>query len=250
MIPADRINGVGRNVAEHLPDAEQRRQFQQLHLDGRPRDEGQRLLGSCRPPLLWQRLVLRPVQLRQVQPRCAAGPGRVLPANAGRGRRAFRSRTVRRRNSEHAVDYPRRRLQLLESRHASHRQRVPRRLRPNVSIDVPVRLWHRRRRVARHQRHQRQRDYERATEHQRSRHDGDFGRPGVSTRQPQAVPLAARGHGGVAEGRSQPEVRLSARRSLCFSVHPYRHARQHQLRPQLHQQPGQQRRRLRDSRRY
>ena len=54
---------------QHLPAAEHRqRQFRQLHLDPRPRHHRQRVLRPRRPPLLGQRLGVRPVQLRQVQP--------------------------------------------------------------------------------------------------------------------------------------------------------------------------------------
>ena len=47
------------------------------------------------------------------------------------------------------------------------------------------------------------------------------------------------------QGPAPAEVRLPAGRSLSVAVHQHRHARHHQLRPQLHQQSGHQHRRLR-----
>ena len=105
---------------EHLSAAEQRqRQLRQLHLDAQPRDHRQRVLRPRRSPAVGQRLVLRPVQLRQVQARRAAGPGELLPADACRGGRAIRSRPVRRRHPEHEADDARRRIQLLEGADAA-----------------------------------------------------------------------------------------------------------------------------------
>ena len=77
-------------------------------------DHRQRVLRPRRPPALGQRLVLHPLQLRQVQARRAAGPGELLPAHAGGGRRPLRSRAVHRRHPEHQADDARRRVQLLE----------------------------------------------------------------------------------------------------------------------------------------
>ena len=100
---------------EHLPAAEQRQQqLRQLHLDAQPGDHRQRVLRPRRPPAVGQRLLLRPVQLRQVQARRAAGPGELLPAHAAGGRRPLRSRPVHRRHPEHEADDARRRVQLLE----------------------------------------------------------------------------------------------------------------------------------------
>ena len=70
---------------QHLPAAEQRRgQLRQLHLDARPRGHRQRVLGPRRSPAVGQRLVLRAVQLRQVQAstRRRARPNCCLPTPA------------------------------------------------------------------------------------------------------------------------------------------------------------------------
>ena len=96
-----------------------RRQLRQLHLDARPGDHRQRVLRPRRSPALGQRHVLRPVQLRQVPSRCAAGPGQLLPADAGRRGRAIRPRPLRRRHPEHEADDARRGVQLLEGAEAA-----------------------------------------------------------------------------------------------------------------------------------
>ena len=92
VIPQNRINAVGRNVASIYPLPNGTGQLRQLHLDRQPRGDRQRLLGPRRSQGVRQGLVLRPLQLGQVQARRAAGPGGVLPADAGRGRGAVRSR--------------------------------------------------------------------------------------------------------------------------------------------------------------
>ena len=68
------------------------RQLRQLHLDARSRGHRSRVFGPRRSQAVGQRLVLRAVQLRQVQPRCAAGPGELLPADAAGGGGPVRSR--------------------------------------------------------------------------------------------------------------------------------------------------------------
>ena len=171
------------------------------------------------------------------------GPGRVLPANAGRGRRAFDlgpfvAGIQNTRLTTHGAAFNYSKVvtpRIVNEFRAGYARTFPSTFQSDFGIDAAASLGINGINVS----------------------EITSGLPNINVpdmtgisggpafyRQPQAVPLAARGHGGVAEGRSQPEVRLSARRSLCFSVHPYRHARQHQLRPQLHQQPGQQRRRL------
>ena len=124
---------------EHLPAAEQRQQqLRQLHLDAQPGDHRQGVLRPRRPPAVGQRHVLRPVQLRQVQARRAAGPGELLPADAGGGRRPLRSWTVRRRHPEHEADDPRRRVQLLEDSAPHPRQRAARWLCQHRAVHDPV----------------------------------------------------------------------------------------------------------------
>ena len=77
-------------------------------------------------------------------------------------------------------------------------------------------------------------------QHQHPGHDRHLRRPGLPAGEPQAVPLADRGRARLAEGPASAEVRLPARRPLSVAVHQHRHARHDQLRPQLHQQPGDQ----------
>ena len=162
IIPQERINLRRPEHRQHLPAAEQRQQqLRQLHLDARPRDHRQRVLRPRRPPAVGQRLVLRPVQLRQVQARRAAGSGQLLPAHAAGGGRPLRSRAVRRRHPEHEADDPRRRVQLLEGAEPDPRQRAAHRLRQHRAVHDAVRLWPLRVAVARHPRHQHQRHHHR-----------------------------------------------------------------------------------------
>ena len=135
--------GIHAGRPEHrqpLPAAEQRLgQLRQLHLDARSRDHRQRVLGPRRSPDLRQRLVLRPLQLRQVQARRAAGPGELLSADAGRGGGAVRPRAVRRRHPEHAADDAWRGVQLLEGAQVDARQRAARSATPAPSRSRPNR---------------------------------------------------------------------------------------------------------------
>ena len=102
----------------------------------------------------------------------------------------LRSRTVRGRHPEHPAHDARRRRQLFEGDLVASRERAAPRVRANGAVDVPVRFRHPGGRVARHPRHQRHRVHDGAPEHQRSRHDRHFRGPGVSSGQPQTVPLA------------------------------------------------------------
>ena len=120
IIPAGPAQSGRPEHRQHLPAAEHRqRQLRQLHLDARPGDHRQRVLRPRRSPAVGQRLVLRPVQLRQVPARRAAGPGQLLPADAAGGGRAIRPRPVRRRHPEHEADDARRGVQLLEGAEAA-----------------------------------------------------------------------------------------------------------------------------------
>ena len=127
-------------------------QLRQLHLDAGSRDHGQRVLGARRSQDLGQRLVLRAVQLRQVQARRPAGPGELLSADAARRGGPVRSRAVRRRHPEHAPDDARRRVQLLEGDQVEPDQRAARRLRQDGAVHDAVGLRASRGAVARHQR--------------------------------------------------------------------------------------------------
>ena len=109
VIPQNRSTRVGLNIASIYPAAQRSWEFRQLHVDRQPRRHRQRVLGADRPQGVGQGLVLRPLQLGQVQARRAAGAGGVLPADAGGGGGAVRSRPVRRRHPEHPPDDPRRR---------------------------------------------------------------------------------------------------------------------------------------------
>ena len=224
---------------QHLPAAEHRqRQFRQLHLDPQPRDHRQRVLRPRRPPLLGQRLVVRPVQLRQVQPRRAAGPGQLLSADACRGGRALRSRPVRRRHPEHQADDPRRLVQLLEGAASDARQRAADWLRQHGALHETVRLRPLLFVVTRHPGHQHQRDHDGPAQHRHHELHRHLRRAGVPAGQSEPVPLPGRERDGVAEGPSPAEVRLSPRRSPAVAVHPRQHAQRDQLRHQLRQQPA------------
>ena len=210
IIPQDRILSVGRNIASIYPlpnNAQQ--QFRQLHLHARPRDHRQGVLRPRRPPAVGQRLVVRPLQLRQIQARCAAGPGELLFAHARRGRRALRSRAVRRRHPEHEADDPRRGVQLLEGSQPHPRQRAADWLCQHRALHDPVGLRHQRLHVARHSRHQHQRHHHGPPEHRHHELYRPLRRTGVPARQPQPVPLPGRGRAGVVEGPSPGEVRVS-----------------------------------------
>ena len=190
MIPANRHPPRRSQPGEPVSAAEhRRRQLRQLHLDTRSRDHRQRLLGPYRSPYLGQRLVLRAVQLRQVQAGRAARSGELLSADAARSRRPVRSRSVRRRHPEHAADHAWRRVQLLEGDQADARQRAPHRLCQDRAVHHPVRLRALLRSVARHQRHQRQRHHDRTPQHQHHEFHGAFGRPELPAGQSEAVPL-------------------------------------------------------------
>ncbi len=127
---------------EHLPAAERARKFRQLHVHRQPRCHRQRLLGPDRSSSVGQGLLLRAVQLGQVQARRATGPGGVLSSDAGRGRVALRSRPVRRRHPEHAADHARRGVQLCAGHFADPRQRAAHRVREDGAVYVPVGLRH------------------------------------------------------------------------------------------------------------
>ena len=116
MIPPNRINPVGRNVASIYPLPNGPGNFDNYTSTVEPRDHRQRRSRAASIIALRQGFVLRPLQLGQVQARRAAGPGGLLPADAGGGRGAIRSRSVRRRHPEHAADDARRRVQLLAGR--------------------------------------------------------------------------------------------------------------------------------------
>ena len=147
---------------QHLPASERFRQLRQLHVDGEPGRHRQRVLRTHRSSPLGQGFLLRTLQLGQVQARRPSGPGRLLPADAGGGRRPVRSRSLRCRHSEHAADDAWRGLQLLEGRVADARQRASDGLREDGAVDVSVGLRHPRRRFSRHSRHQRHRLHDRA----------------------------------------------------------------------------------------
>ena len=221
------MNPVGRNVASMYPLPNRPGNFNNYISTRRSRDHRQRVLGPHRSPLSRQRLVLRPLQLRQVQAGRAAGAGGLLPADAGRGGGAVRPRAVRRRHPEHAADDARRRRST--TRRCSSRRsstscasatRGPCRSRSNrTSATLGA--------VARHPRHQRHRVHDRPAQHQHHGLHGHLGRPGVPAGEPEAVPLSDRGRAGVAEGAALAEVRLPAGRPVAVAVHatPTRAAR-------------------------
>ena len=234
---------------QHLPAAQQRvGQFRQLHLDARSRDHRPRLLGARRSPLHGQRLGLRAVQLREVQPRRAAGPGQLLPADARRRRGSLRSRPLRRRHPEHAPDDAWRRVQLLEGADTHLRERAARRLCQDQSLHDAVRLRAQLRDVARHPGHQRQRHHDRPAEHRHHQLHGHLGRARVSSGQPEPVALPDRKCPGLDQGAPPDEVRIQARRSRALADDPRQHAQPHHLWHQLRQQPGDQHRRHRAGR--
>ena len=143
IIPADRLSTVGRNLASLYPLPNNGgRPLRQLHFDARSRHHRQRPVSGRIDHRLSDSVVLRPVQLRQVQARRPAGPGQLLPADAARCRGPVRSRTVRRRHSKHAADHARRRVQLLEGAEAEPDQRAAHRLRQHRAVHDAVRLRH------------------------------------------------------------------------------------------------------------
>ena len=68
---------------QHLSAAERRWEFQQLHVDGQPRVTDNVFSGRVDHRASREGFVLRPIQLGQVQARCAAGAGGLLSADAG-----------------------------------------------------------------------------------------------------------------------------------------------------------------------
>src|SRR5207247_812336 len=95
----DRSRATQRRI--HLPAAERARQLRQLHLDRQPLGARPQLHGPHRPPGGQPGQLLRPLQLREVQARRAAGTGRLLPAHARRGGAGLRPRAIRGRHPEY-----------------------------------------------------------------------------------------------------------------------------------------------------
>ena len=168
----------------------------------------------------------------------------MLPADARRRGGALRPRPVRRGHPEHPSHHPWRGVQLLADRVVGVRERTACRLREDGTVYISVGLRHPCRRVARHSRHQRHGIHHGAAEHQHPGPDRDFRRTGVPAGEPEAVPLADRRCAGLVERAPSIEVRIPARRPVPVAVHQYGHARHDQLRPELHEQSSDQRRRL------
>ena len=250
VIPADRLDAVGRNVASIYPLPERAGQLRQLHLDRQPLRPRPLLHRPRRPPRGRPRQLLRPLQLREVQARRAPGPGRLLPGDAPGGGGAVRPRALRGRHPEHAPHHPRRRLQLDPPLRADRRQRAAPGLREDQPRDPAVGLRPRRRDQPRHPGHQHQRVHDRPAQHRhRSRAgcgggpDRHFRGPGLPAREPEADPLPARGHALVGHGPPLAQDRLSLHPPQALPVHQRQHPQQHHHRPQPDQQPADQQRR-------
>ena len=214
------------------------RQLRQLHLDPRPRDQRQRVLGAGRSPAFRQGLVLRTVQLRQIPSRRPPGSGELLPPDACRSGRAIRPRPLRRRHPEHEADDAWCGIQLLEGHEAAARQRTARRLREYGAVHDAVRLRPSVRRIARHSRHQHQPDHDGPAEHRHHELHRALRRPGVPARQSQPVALPDRRRARLAQRSAPAEGRVSPRRSVPLAVHPRQHAKRDQLQHELRQQPA------------
>ncbi len=84
MIPATASIGVGRNVASIYPLPNGAGQLQQLHVHRQPRDDRQRRSrGASTTGFSDNDSFFGPLQLRPLHARRAAGPGRLLFADAG-----------------------------------------------------------------------------------------------------------------------------------------------------------------------
>jgi hypothetical protein len=80
-----------------------------------------------------------------------------------------------------------------------------------------------------------QRHHHGSPEHQHHELHGDFRRSRLPACEPEAVPLSDRRRDRVAQGRASAEVRLSPRRSRSVAIHAHRHAQHDHLRHELRQ---------------
>ena len=227
---ADRLNPVGRNIGSVYPlpntEAAASTTTSRLPIVRSPITRSRAAsITSCRTATRSSC-----GSITAVPPRCAAGPGELLPADAAGGGRAIRSGPVRRRHSEHAIDHARHGGQLLEGAQAAAGQRAPHRLCQHRAVHEAVGLRPQRLGIPRHPRHQHQRDHDRAAEHRHHELHRPVGRTGVPAREPQPAPLPNRRRARLAEGPAPAEVRVSTRGSPAVADDPRQHAERDQLR--------------------
>ena len=240
VIPADRLDQVGLNVASIYPLPQRRRQLRQLHLDREPHGARPLLHRPHRPPRGRPRQLLRALRLREVLAGRAPGPGRLLPGNARGGGGPLRPRSLRGGDPEHAPHHPRRGLQLDPPLRAERRQRASPRVRQDQPRDAAVGLRARGRHQPRHPGHQRERVRLRPAQPQHPGRDGHLGRAGLPAREPEADPLPVRGHGLVGDGAALAQDRLPLHPQEALALHQHQHPQQHRDQPQPDQQPADQ----------
>ena len=233
------FNEVGRNIAEHLPAAEQRlgnfdnyistpdRQITDHAFSGRV---DHRFSDS---DSVFFRFNYGRFRLDAPQGRANC----CLPTPAACGR-AVRPRSVHRGHPEHEADDARRSVQL----HAGHAARPS-----STSSALVMRARSPSRRNRTTGAAPRSRWVFAASTSARSlpacptstsRTSPGFGRSGVPARQPVAVPLPDRGCAGLDQGKSSGEVRLPSRRSAAVADDPRQHAQPDHLRHELREQSG------------
>ena len=206
-----------------LPAAERARQLRQLHLDRRPHGARPQLHRPHRPPRGRPRQLLRPLQLREVQARRAAGPGRLLPADARRRGLALRPR---------ARSWPASRTRASPPWAAAANwthlfgPSVVNELRLGFAKTNPETrqsdYGHRVRDQPRDPGHQRQRLHVRAAQPQHPGRHRHLGRAGVPAGQPEADPLPGRGHALVGDGAALVQDRLPLHPAQALALHQHR----------------------------
>ena len=70
--------------------------------------------------------------------------------------------------------------------------------------------------------------------------DRHLGRPGLPAREPEADPLPARGHALLGDGPALAQDRLPLHPAQALAVHQHQHPQQHHHQPEPDQQPGEQ----------
>ena len=240
VIPANRLDPVGRNVASIYPLPNGPGNFDNYTSTVEPLGARPQLHRPDRPPGEQPGQLLRPLQLREVQARRAAGTGRLLPAHARRGRWRLRPGAVRGRHPEHPPHHHGRRRQLDPPLRAERRQRAAPGLRQDQPRDPAVRLRPPIRDQPRHPGHQRQRLHDRAAQPQHPGRHRHLGRAGVPARQPEADPLPGGGHAVLGEGETLVQDRLPLPPAQADALHPHQHPQQHLGEPQPDQQPADQ----------
>ena len=177
VIPADRLNQVGLNVASIYPLPNGPGNFDNYTSTTNREVKDTAFTVRIDHRRGGPRQLLRPLQLRQVQPRRPAGPGRVLPAHPARSREPLRPRALRGRHPEHPAHRPRRRVQLDAHLRAVGGERAAPRLREDEPARPAVGLRHAGGDEPGHPGHQRHRVHHGPAEPQHPGPDRDLGRP-------------------------------------------------------------------------